>query len=128
MNKRILIAAILSIIIQLILVYAHIPYAVMFAVVFYIIAIPFVLYHLFKNGKSGVTAANSIGTLLTFPLLLIWMMIAYSESTYPSEEIDPETIEFYNEQGKSIPKDSLLQRLEQDSTAVERVSFGEETE
>lgn len=94
MNKRILIAAIISVIIQLVLVYAHIPYAVMMAAVFYIIALPFVLYHLFKKGKSGITLMNVIGVLLTFPLLLIWMMIVYSERTYTREETDPETIAF----------------------------------
>jgi hypothetical protein len=121
MNKKIAIVAILSIIIQLLLTYARMPYAVMLALVFFIGAIPYALYHLFKNGKPGITTGNVLGTLFVFPLFVISMMAYYSDRLYPETEIDPESIEFYDADGNEIPADSLLKRLQTDSTAVHRI-------
>ena len=77
----------------------------MLITIFYIIAIPYTIYHLVKKGnetrqyKNGL---NIIGTLFTLPLFFITLLLYYGFPANHSQNINAEDVHLYTSEGKEI--------------------------
>jgi hypothetical protein len=133
MNKKILYAAIISIVLQLfyaIAVYAHLftpsirMNLLLFQFIFHLIAIPFVCYTLLtakQQVKHMGKLLNITGVLFTFPVFFLFILIDSSFREYPTEDINPEDITIYDTSGNQIPLDSVPATLEKDSASISRI-------
>ncbi|PZR23666.1 MAG: hypothetical protein DI539_02545 [Flavobacterium psychrophilum] len=124
MNKKILIPAVISIVLQLFIFVSvrnqffsrdiRINFWVLM-IIFYIAAIPYSLYQLFKKNneiRSYKNGINIIGTLFTLPLFFITLLMYYGfEENHTPEDINPEDIHLYTSEGREInitDKDSFF--------------------
>lgn len=114
MDKKILPLAIISIVLQTILLIMmwnqiftdHIRFDLaMLIAIFHMIAIPYTINHLVK--KTGGTKLykkplNIIGTLFTFPLILITLVIYLNFQKIPTEDANVEDVHLYTSEGREI--------------------------
>ena len=142
MNKKILIPAIICVALQLLMIIMY--YYKLFepslrvnifsvSSIVHLIAIPYVFYQLFtvkNNVRPYRNIYNVIAAVFTLPILfalyIITLLILYGPSNQ-TQDIDSEDIHMYDQQGNEIPKDSLLHRMNEDSTIIERIYIDEET-
>lgn len=137
MNKKILIPAVISIVLQLFIFVSvrnqffstdiRINFW-MLMTIFYVIAIPYTLYQLFRKDneiRSYKSALNIIGTLFTFPLLFITLIMYYGfEENHTPQDINPEDIHLCTSEGKEInitDKDSFFK----DTGNISRIKINE---
>lgn len=138
MNKKILIPAIMCVALQLVMIVMY--YYKLFepglrvnifsiSSTVHLIAIPYVFYQLFtvkNNVRPYRNIYNVIAAIFTLPVLfglyIITLLILYGPSSNQTQDIDPEDIHIYDQQGNEIPKDSLLQRIKKDSAVIEQMS------
>jgi len=114
MNKKIIIPAIASIFLQislLIIIWNRLFteeirwIGGLLITFFYIIAIPFTIYNLFKKEKEVIhykNPLNVLGTFLTLPIILTSFFLYVASSELPPKEVEVEDVHLYTPEGREI--------------------------